>query len=327
METRSKSNLESPAATQAADESQHPCSPAETASIQSIGSGIHFMPTTFRLQPFNPQAPGEWFRTAEVTFRLRGVNCDRTKADLVQEVMGQTANAKLARWFAANGGIFTYSSLKAKLLTEFTLLPSQRAQRLSYLSAQPLGDSTLTGALLEMEELFYMPETADGTRTSIDLMREMFLLRVPATIKNNIPDLNKKTLGEIAELGDTMQQRSRLEENSHGRHITSAIHADLPPTSPIPDDTGDPEAVNAVSLDYRRPRRRPPPATGGQQRPPHVAGGQQRPPTITTGLCYYHQRYGRRAYRCTRPCPWQDQVAQAPKNYVCVNKTMYIKKK
>ena len=119
----------------------------------------------------------------------------------------------------------------------------------------------------------------DGSTISIDLLRVLWLLRLPQDIWSMITGFASMTEDDLINQADSHLGASTMATTSS----TAAV------TTPY-DDEDDPYAMAAQQ---RRPRFRP-------QRP--TADASRRSP------CYFHKRFGRDARNCRYPCSYSKNV-------------------
>ena len=147
-----------------------------------------------KLSPFCSKEAVSWFRRAEVQFRLRKVTDPRTKADYVLEAIPEELFPRVAAWLDNQDTGVDYEELKTYLLQEFTLSVTARAQRLLSLPRIPLGDTTARAAWHEMQALATLPEIDPATNKPrrVDLLRELWLQRLPQAVNNFVPKIVKR---------------------------------------------------------------------------------------------------------------------------------------
>ena len=130
-------------------------------------------------------------------------------------------------------------------------------------------------------------DTGDGT-----LLQEMFLQRLPDSIRMVIASSAKgKSVAELAQLADqiisdappslagvkTPQPQGEVED----------LHTKIAKLQ---------ETVATLSTSHRH-RRSPSPRWPPRQSSP--------PCSASTGICWYHAHFGKRARKCTQPCSFQ----------------------
>lgn len=231
-----------------------------------------------------------WFRRAEIQFRLKKITHTTSKADHVLAALPDDLFPRIAEWLESKGDTAVkYEDLKAFLLQRFTPSPAQRTAQLLQLAKQPLGDQKPSEALLEMKALARLPPAPNGQTRTVDLLRALWLLRLPEPIRAAIPNAE-----EISE--DDLQLQA---DNLMDAHAASARHILAVPTGPPPSPREDTVEVAAA--------HHPPPTTrqGSKQRyhatRPHNSRDKR---NFSDQLCFYHARFGPRAKKCEAGCGW-----------------------
>ena len=228
------------------------------------------------MPPFTSTDAALWFHRIEALFRLRAITSSSRRADYVIGALPTEVFSQLSHWMTNQSDAIEYDDLKAQIIKRCSPTPEEKAKKLMDLLRLPLGDQRPSTAFQEMRALSTMLQP-DGTSSSIDLLRVLWLLRLPQGIRTTITGF--ATLEEF----DLLQKADSLHGASTLASTTSAVAV-------TQDDVeDDPHAMAVQQRNSQRPHRRP-------QKPP--AEGHRRP------LCYYHHRFGREARRCHPPCPW-----------------------
>jgi hypothetical protein len=215
------------------------------------------------------------FRRAEVQFRLRKVTDPRTRADYVLEDLPEAVFADVSAWLEQQQQEkdIVYESLKSQLLQRYCLKNSARAQKII---AMTLGDRTTVQLWNELQSLAKLPGSEDGKARQIDLIREIFLLSLPSSIRAVIFDVDELPVEHLVKKANDLITAAKASQP----HSVAAIE-------PTEDCDADVNAVN------HRPQGR-------------VAGGpaQGRGRLSTSGVCTYHARFGDAARNCLPGCRW-----------------------
>ena len=255
--------------------------PAATPSVVIAG---------LKLPAFSSTDAAIWFRRAEVQFRLKNVRSSRTQADHVLAALPDVLFPQLSVWLDDKGDDpVEYDDLKAFLLKKFSLSPEMRVQEIFNLAQRPLGDQRPSAALTEMRALARLPPDSTGSSSTIDVLRALWLRRLPDAVRSSITDFTTHTDQDIANFADKLLD---------AHHATSKP----PLAAALDDNPAVPDAIASVS---RRPsprRRRPPlPSKKISRRPSSTTRPKD---AFASGLCFYHAKFGPKAQKCSAPCSW-----------------------
>lgn len=247
---------------------------------------------TVKLPPFSAIDAPTWFRRAEVQFRLKRVTSSTTQADHVLASLPEELFPRISEWLASQGDeAIKYSDLKAYLLHRFTPSAAARVTQLLQLSRQPLGDQRPSEALLEMKALARLPPAPDGSERKLDLLRALWLLRLPESVRAVIPDAEGMDDDNLQQLADRLSDA----QAAAGRHINA-----VPTTSSMDPH---PEEEDIAAVNHASARTRHPP--GQQQHNPRPRPRQQQTSgRFANNLCYFHARFGPDAKNCKPGCSW-----------------------
>lgn len=133
------------------------------------------------------------------------------------------------------------------------------------------------------------------------ILRELFLQRLPQGIRMVLASATDMPLDRLAEMADRVAEYAAP---------TISTLVEPPPASTALQDlqlkidqlTASVAALQPPSGDARRPSGRNPPnhRNSSRARTPSPPRGQ--------GTCWYHRKYGHRAFKCHRPCTWQENT-------------------
>lgn len=256
----------------------------ETHLLQKLSVGHHV-----KLPPFSKTNPASWFHRAEVHFRVAKLTDEYAKADIVMTTLPEEVFTKLTPWLDTMDGQISYQEIKKKILDTYSLPIPVRAQKVLDLVHQPLGDTTPTEAWDELQGLILLPGTdTGGRRQEISLSREIFLRRLPADIRAQLMEAHTMEMEEL------VYRAQRLFEAAKASN-----HAATPSTNAVGHDPTDEEYINYVKKKWAIPKKKPNNYTPPSQNP--ASHNQTNP---NPSWCFYHQKFGKRAYNCRAPCSY-----------------------
>ena len=305
--TRSMAALQCATSEEAAPETATPQATTDRPS-SATDSGTR-TPTTFKLPIFTPEEPELWLLQVECAFDVSGVVSDELRFKLVVANLPPTIAATVKDVIRTSKSFQTLSKALQDRLAQ------SRAERIkSLLSQQQLGDQKPSALLRSMRS--ELAATGDAPLET-ELFSTLFLQRLPQSVRAALALLPADSpLDKLADAAD------RYLEVSGPDPRIAAVSSTLPPptaTAAQSHITAAPasglEVVvaslvakmerleasnrrleNAVIRGRSRSRRRPTPRPGT---PPRQNG-----PASAAPLCWYHERFGADARRCTPPCSW-----------------------
>ena len=232
------------------------------------------------LPPFTATDAAPWFHRVEALFRLRTIQSSSRKADYVIGALPPEVFSQISDWLTNQGtDAILYDDLKHQIIDRCSPTPEERSKRIMDLLRLPLGDQRPSTAFREMKALSTMLQP-DGTTKILDLVRVLWLLRLPQEIRSMITGFASSSEEDLLRHADSLRGASTLAATSSAAAAVTTL-----------DDTED--DPYAMAAQQRRPR-------GGSQRPP--AEGSRRSP------CYFHKRFGRDARNCRPPCSWSKNL-------------------
>ena len=234
------------------------------------------------LPPFPSTDAAPWFLRVEALFRLRSITSSSRKADYVIGALPTEVFDQVAEWLAGQDDAVQYKDLKEQIIRNFSPTPEERSKRIMELLKQPLGDQRASAAFREMKSLCTLIQP-DGTRKPLDLIRVLWLLRLPQDVWAMITKFTAMSEADLVEHADSLL----------GAKTMSATPTAAAATADNTDE--DDDEVHAMAAQQKRPNR--------PQRP-------QRPQAEGTrrNICYYHRRFGKNARNCEKPCAFSKNL-------------------
>ena len=234
------------------------------------------------LPSFTATDAAPWFLRVEALFRLRNIVSPSRKADYVIGALPTEVFSQISNWLTRQGNdAILYDDLKQQIIKRCSPTAEERSKRLMDLLRLPLGDQRPSTAFQEMRALSTMM-LPDGSTTSLDLLRVLWLLRLPQDVRAHITGFASMSEDDLLNQADSLLGASTLAATSSTAAVTITAREE---------NADDESHAMAAASQQRRPTRRFP-----FQRT--QAGYQNRYP------CYYHDRYGRNAKNCWAPCSW-----------------------
>ena len=264
-----------------------------TTTEQPSATASHI---SVKLNTFSTSEPRAWFRRTEGRFRIANISVSTTKADYVMQALPDDVFHAITPWLDDQPDSLTYEDLKQQLLFRYSKSVTDRAQQILRLAHQPLGDQSARQAWDEIVSLSRLNEIdpATGKLKEIDLRREIFLQRLPDTIRAALPEAEDASIIDLVEKADKLLVAGRASRCR--RH--QPIH-----------EVQNEEMNIAAAYPGRLPRQASRQQRG--QQPPHDVKLSS---LTSSGLCGYHHKFQHNARKCAPGCVWHQLQALAPKN-------------
>jgi hypothetical protein len=254
----------------------HPESAPRPAAAHAAPAAVAAV--SVKLPEFWMDDPEMWFAQAEAHFRRAGITVSATKFDYVLMQLPAKARTSVREIVRIADTLpDPYEVMKTKLTASYT---KSRWRLVFELFEHPdLGDrrpSEMMDALLSL----LPPGEPPG-----DLFMGQFLKRLPASMRSQLALEEFKNPAQLAASADSLWDARGSPQSS-----VSAVGRSV---SPGRRDSASPsrQRVRQRSPDRPRDRRRPTPGPGSRVEQ-------------DSGLCYYHDRWGRRAHKCEAGCSW-----------------------
>lgn len=235
-----------------------------------------------KLPDFWRSDPTMWFAQAEAQFALAGVVRDHTKFYHIVAKVDQGIICHISDLVANPPEQDKYSAVKSRLISRFEVSPQGKLEQL--LGSCDLGDMRPTHLLAKMQEL------STGLNVNAELLKMLFLQRMPANVKA-ILTISDGSLSKLAEMADKMLESS-LSVAAVGSGSSSKLAV---PATRDPEETSTNDLLEQVAYltaEVRRLRTRSTSRSRSISRSGHS----------TDEVCWYHKKYGTRATRCREPC-------------------------
>lgn len=256
-----------------------PDQPAEAASV------------AVKLPDFWRSDPTMWFAQAEAQFALANVVQDQTKFYHIVAKVDQSILCHISDLVANPPETNKYSAVKTRLINRFEVSAQGKLEQL--LGSFDMGDLRPTHLLAKMQEL------ATGLNVNEELLKMLFLQRMPGSVKA-ILAISDGSLTKLAEMADKMvessssvsvvstysDQQKQQTVASTSKHPEGLSQSDLQ------------EQIDLLSAEVRRLRTR----SASRSRSASRLGNLSN----STEICWYHKKFGRNANTCRQPCRFSD---------------------
>jgi hypothetical protein len=225
-----------------------------------------------KLPEFWMADPEMWFTQADSVFRRAGIKNSLTKYDYaMQKLPCEVLQSvrELARRIRTGAVEDPYEQLEEKLTASYQKSPWQRTFEL--LDLPELGDRRPSVLMDQM--LALLPDDVQPNR----LFLALFIRRLPTDIRDHLVAQDLQTPAEMAAAANRLFDAR-------------------------------PQGASIAAVNDRRNRRDNSPGFNGRRRSPSRRDNRRRPTPArsgeNSGLCFYHDSFGKRAVKCQPPCSW-----------------------
>lgn len=229
-----------------------------------------------KLPPFWTADPELWFLQVESQFAARRITADQPKYHHVVSSLPPATASEIRDLLLAPPAENAYNTLKQTLIRRVTPSEPQRLQQL--LREADLGDRTPSQLLRHMQQL--LGSTAVGLDSL--LLREIFLQRLPTSVRMVLTSTGEKDLSKMAEVADALM--------AVATPSVGAVQAEPPP----------PDQLQEIRMEISRLASTVAALQTSSSRPP--SQGSTTRSHQQHKVCWYHRKYGNAARNCVPPC-------------------------
>ena len=188
------------------------CSSASTTTLD-ISKAAQSMDA--RIPPFYDSAPTLWFQATENLFRLKNISSDHEQYLVAFSALQIPHLNKLRPDLDHLNALSSYQVLKQKLVDTFTRSNDDKLHELLY-DVEP-GDRLPTELLCHMRDLL-------GRNNSPEILRKLFLDKLPSDTRKLLILSPTDDLDELAKLADKISSYSR----ASSKNLRSTSQSDVP---------------------------------------------------------------------------------------------------
>ena len=258
---------------------------AATAAPPSADNASAAAEKPLNIGTFDMKDPNAWFFRAEMMFRIRAVTSEKRKAELVMECLPPACWNVMAKFFEETTSP-TYTQVKEELLEHWDTKPAARAKQFFAYLGSSAGDTNVSTMYHTLDTLTTIPKTTTRAKSALNIVMEMTLQMYPKQVRAQLPDYNTMDIKEF------LRQADRILAAYAEPSILAAAAA---ASATAPDSDDEPAEIAAPA----RPRVEPTRYHRPTQQQPFPRRKKK------TDTCYYHTRFGDKAFRCQPPCRFQ----------------------
>ena len=241
-----------------------------------------------KLTTFWRNRPKLWFVSLESEFTAYRVRSDDIKFSAVVRHLDEQTMLAVADVLEQPPSTGKYDKLKAVLIERFS--DSLEKQLRTLLDGMDLGDKAPSVLLREMR-------TLAGANVTDNMLRTLWLQRLPTRIQELLTVLDDVSLDKLAACADKAHERG----SGAGNTIAVVNNTQLDPLQTLQTQVQElTKAVAAIGRSRGRPHNR---RARSQSRGRSASGNR-------SGICYYHRRYKEKAWKCLQPCTSEHPLAK-----------------
>jgi len=245
-----------------------------------------------KLPPFWTQDPAAWFSYSEATFNIRNITSSRTKYDYVVTSLPYEMIYEIKDIIASPPAADPYENLKKSLIARTAISERDRLRQL--LSKEDLGDRKPSQLLRHMKSLLGAKMADFDTK----LLRELFTQRLPSDIQLVLAAASPETqLESLAGIADRVMEVNKnsicaVSVKKSNPNTTTTLTEVLTRIDDLTKKVEDlaTEVHRNKSQQHYRPR--------SQSRQARNSSPNKK----RKDWCYFHNRFGDKAFKCESPC-------------------------
>lgn len=244
-----------------------------------------------KVPPFWPERPALWFAQLEGQFLLSGITSDTTKFYFACGNLDHQYAVEVADIIENPPALKKYDTLKAELIRRLTAPREETIKQ--FLSSEEMGSRKPSQFLRHLQHLA-------GANIPEEFIRSTWYNRLPTSLQPIIASHSDMPIDKLAELADKIM-------------AIAAPSPQVAEIAPKPStSTLDPTwaAIETMAKQIAELTNQVAALTTHQSRPQgrRYYRGRSRSRSKSrnrnNGQCYYHNKFGSKAHKCTRPCSY-----------------------
>lgn len=274
-----------------------PCPNTSASDLSAVLPSINRV--AVRLPPFWSDDPEMWFVQIEQQFLLAGITSEDTKFSYVAGHLEPKYAAEVRDILTNPPAQNKYVRLKTELIKRLSESQENKVRRL--LEHEEIGDRKPSQFLRHLRSYA-------GSIVPDEVLRPLWLSRLPSTIQAILASRSKSPLDDMAELADaiaeTITPRGHVAETQVQKPESLEALMQrmiLVMTSQIEEvkNTLRQEISAATARDHNHFR-------GRSRNRSFSRDSRNRSQSRKDGRCWYHRKFGASAEKCTKPCSYSE---------------------
>lgn len=264
----------------------------ETVGIYKVG---------VKIPPFWPEEPGLWFAQVEGQFLISGITSDATKFYHVVAQLDQQYAAEVKDIIISPPAENKYIKLKTELTKRLSASQEKKVKQL--LMHEELGDRKPSQFLRHLQ-------TLAGPNVPDSFLRTLWSSRLPHNIQTVIASQTDVPLETVADLADRIYEIVPIPVAPviAAADGSSIINNMAKQVEALTKEVASLKARLSRSPSWHRRNQR----SQSQENHRSRSRSRSRSGDWNTSYCWYHNRFGGKATRCTTPCKFNATSGNAP---------------
>ncbi|XP_041976648.1 uncharacterized protein LOC121731318 [Aricia agestis] len=266
----------------------------ENPNVSFPNKGVSAPTEVFRVgvkvPPFWPERPALWFAQLEGQFLLSGISNDTTKFYTTCGNLEHKYAVEVADIIENPPKERKYETLKSELIRRLTAPREEKIKQ--FLMSEDIGTRKPSQFLRHLQHLA-------GPNIPEEFIRTTWYNRLPVSVQPIIASQGDMPLDKLAELADKITAIAQP---------TLQVAAATPGSSSTPASDSMWSAMEAMARQIEQLTKQVAELSTHQSRQPRRRFDRQRyrsrsrSQSRSNGMCYYHNKFGNKAFKCTRPC-------------------------
>ena len=272
----------------------------------------HSAAATCRLPPIWRAQPKVWFCQVESVLEENNVIIDRSKYNLVVGALDSETLADVADLLLDPPATDRYLALKTRILERLSDTPERQLQKV-------FSEVQLEGR--KPSQLFRHMRVLAGDSASESVIRARWLTLLPSHVQGILKIFKKESIDDLLATADQLMESPITPVvnavgdgglfNSSGSSALNLSEIKLLLSQLICLTRETIGRRSDDSVNNRRSRSRSPNNNHGRSSSTSRSfRGRPQSPLRASGLCFYHERFGSRAHRCSPPCSFESSSSR-----------------
>ncbi|XP_044573963.1 uncharacterized protein LOC123258151 [Drosophila ananassae] len=254
----------------------------DDSDVFTRGSDVVINRVAVKIPPFWTEHPELWLSQIEAQFVLAGITTDDTIFNTILASIEAPVLARIADAIVNQPGTGKYENLKSCILERFCESEQKKIQKL--ISETDLGDKRPTQLLNELNALA-------ANKVDETFLKALWLQRLPTQVQA-ILQASDACLADLDKLADKVMEVGDI------HHIRTVDAKSAPHSSTVFDERLDRIEQQINALFKNRYRKNSSSTLTDRNSVP------------TSGLCWYHSKFGNAAKKCRQPCSYHNTIAR-----------------
>ncbi|XP_047998341.1 uncharacterized protein LOC125235797 [Leguminivora glycinivorella] len=268
---------------------------ASQPPADDVDSNGSVFKVSVRAPPFYPAEPALWFSQMEAQFEVSGITTESTKYNYIVSQLEQQYVLEVKDIITNPPAINRYTKLKTELISR--LSASQEKRVLQLMKHEELGERKPSQLLRHLR-------TLAGKTVTDDFLKTVWSSRLPSGLQTLIASQTSATMEELADLADKvhdiapqMPQVCAVGGDPYAIEMAKQM-ANLAREVASLKANFENQSHSSRSCTLNRYRGRSRTPSSGRRR--DRSASRNKDPSV----CWYHNRFGDKSTRCTRPCSY-----------------------